>query len=736
MVENSVSCVVKSPLTNQQQLATIWVPSKKARNTRVSENLEDIAKDLLTRLSTQFSASMVPSLLVPMDVIPMTRSYKIDLAMIRQEIEQMDTHRLALYSLNSDEESSDAPRDEVEQIIASALADVTGMDLKSIRRHTSFYKVGLDSLSAVSFSRKMQESGLTRLAVSTILQRSSIAQLATIENVMTNGQEVPADPSHESTLFFEEAFRSELEAEFKRENLIVKKLYPCTPLQEAMLAAKSDTESAYFNHLLLRVNTNVDELKSAWTQMLQRHDILRTCFRQTNDKRFAFAQIVLDSIALPWSYVEVSSQGLRHDVEKKKAEFESRSPFKGMLPYSLTLYADGTANTTHLLLSIHHALYDGEGIAQLLQEVQVSLSGQSLPETTPFHKFIDYILSANTEFSDRYWDRYLSGISPSLLPTPIQALQDESGSQQIQMNLKDSFSSFKGHCKSLSVTPLNVFHAAWARLLSFYADSSDVSFGNVFSCRTIPLEGADRIVGPCFNTLPMRVKFTSNSTNADTMKLSQKHNSDILPYQLTPLRHIQKRTLTGGSALFDTLVILQTRGAELDPKYWELLSDEGNMGFPLICEVIPDETEDRISISLHYQKSYLEHEVAERLAQDFVALVEHTTQYPLSQASDSRPIGGAVPQIFQKKFSNTSQTPVQTKISRPWSSQEELLREIVCQYSKVDSEAVSLHTTIFQLGLDSINAVQITGKLRQLGYKISAGDILEVGTSQYLFRNI
>jgi hypothetical protein len=134
--------------------------------------------------------------------------------------------------------------------------------------------------------------------------------------------------------------------------------------------------------------------------------------------------------------------------------------------------------------------------------------------------------------------------------------------------------------------------------------------------------------------------------------------------------------------LFDTLVILQTRGTELDRRYWELLSDEGNMGFPLICEVIPDETRDTIQISLHYQRAYLENDIVERLARDFVALVENTTQYPSSQASDKRAIGENVPKIFEKIVkSNTSQTmsAARPKTSRPWSVQEEALREILCQ---------------------------------------------------------
>ncbi|KAJ5102908.1 hypothetical protein N7532_003437 [Penicillium argentinense] len=733
MVQDSTTVVLNNPITNQQQLATVWVPSKAAKNSAVSGELEDIVRDLFHELTTKLPTSSVPSLLVPMDTIPMSKSYIRDHARIQEEIQNMGPERLAAFSLQLTGDDSDAALNEVEQRIAGALSAVTGADQQSIHKHTSFYKLGLDSLSAISLSRKLQESGFGRLPVSTILQRSSVAQLATVTTLLTNGHVSyqPTEPEEPSSVF-DEQFLREVNDEFKAGNASVHRVYPCTPLQEAMLAAKSDADSAYFNHLLLRVNTSMDALKSAWDQMLQRHDILRTCFKPTTDKQFAYAQVVLDSASLPWDAVEVSSQGIDYDVEKRKLEFEVRSPVDGTLPYSLTAYTNPAIGATHLLLSIHHALYDGEGIAQLLHELQTLLAGQGLPESTSFHRFIDYMLSVSTDTSNKYWDRYLSGVSPSLLSTPeLKESVDQSASQQIQVNLNGSFASFKHQCQDLSVTPLNVFHAAWARLLSFYADSPDVCFGNVYSCRTIPLEGADRIVGPCFNTLPMRVKFSSTSTNDDIMKLSQKHNSDILPHQLTPLRQIQKRVLNGGSRLFDTLVILQTRGTELDPQYWELLSDEGNMGFPLICEVIPDELHDTIQICLHFQSSHLDRADAERLAQDFVALVEHTTQYPSSQASDKKAISEKTPQVFERKplvNGTLGASTIPQKDTRPWSYQEEALRDILCQFSNVEPEAVSLHTTIFQLGLDSINAVQISGKMRRLGYKISAGDILEAAS--------
>jgi acyl carrier protein len=670
-----------------------------------------------------------------MNEIPMSEAFLADRAKIQRDIQQMDIELLKTFSIGLNDEIHDETFCDVEKKIVTALSAVIGVEQHSIGKHTSFYKLGLDSLSAIAFSRKLQDSGFGRLPVSTILRHSSVAQLATIAPApeMANGRQ-PAQPPvpEQPSSVFDESFIDEVKKNSGARGASVQGVYPCTPLQEAMLAAESDVDSAYFNHLLLQVHTNVKKLKKSWTQMLQRHEILKTCFRQTNDPRFAYAQVVLDTALLPWTVVETSSENLDTDIARMKSEFEHQSPVSGNLPYCLTVFIDSISHNTHLLLSIHHALYDGEGIAQLLHELQASFAGEKLPETIPFHHFVEYMVSVNSDASDQFWDRYLSGVSPTLLSLskkiPVNGSVTQAASQQIHVNFSNSLASFRRQCMDLSVTPLNVFHAAWARLLALYSGTNDVCFGNVFSCRTIPLEGADRIVGPCFNTLPMRVKFSSASTNGDVLKLSQKHNSDILPHQLSALRRIQRLTFSGGSRLFDTLVIFQSRSSELDARYWEILADEGNMGFPLICEIVPDEIQDTIQICFHYQTSHLDRDVAESLVRDFVALVEHTTQYPSAQACDRRVIGNDLSRIFEKGPSPAKTNGISSKKreSRAWSYQEEALREIICNLSGVDVDAVSLHTTIFQLGLDSINAVQISARLRKLDYKISAGDILEV----------
>jgi amino acid adenylation domain-containing protein len=722
-VRESVNMILNSKL-GKQQLVVFWVPSKILAG---PIQIEEATNDLFAELSKTLPISSIPDFLVLVEDISLTPSYKTDYLLLTQRLEQLSKEELAVFSPKLNANGTDDSLTNVEKIISIALSEVTGTDQSHIDKHTSFYRLGLDSLSAISFSRKLQESGCGRLAVSTILRYSSVSQLASVISPMVNenGHESAQAKVHGSTVVFDETFIRQVEDGFKATGTAVQDIYPCTPLQEAMLAAGSGGQSAYFNHLLLLVHSDTEAMQAAWARMMQRHGILRTCFTQTNEKRFAYAQVILDTSALPWYQVETRS--LESVIKENKSKFEEISPVNGQLPYSLTVITDPDTQKTHLLLSIHHALYDGEGISQLLHELQLSLSSQELPEGTPFHRFIDYMISVDHGISDEYWDRYLAGVAPTLLLT---ANADDSASQQIHTSLQASFGSFKQQCKDLSVSPLNVFHAAWARLLLLYTDSADVCFGNVFSCRTIPLDGVDGIVGPCFNTLPIRIKSSSTATNNDILKIAQKSNSEILPHQLSPLRRIQRRVLGAGSRLFDTLLVFQNKKTDLDSGIWELLQDEGNMGFPLICEIVPDESADTIQICLHFQESHISQIAAEKIAQDFVTLVEHISQYTSAQASDKRILGVNIPRVFEQVSQHKAVVFRTTKSrpSRPWSRQEEAVRNILCKFSDVEPENISQDMTIFQLGLDSINAVQVSVKLRGLGYKISSGDILEAAS--------
>lgn len=62
-----------------------------------------------------------------------------------------------------------------------------------------------------------------------------------------------------------------------------------------------------------------------------------------------------------------------------------------------------------------------------------------------------------------------------------------------------------------------------------------------------------------------------------------------------------------------------------------------------------------------------------------------------------------------------------------WTEDESRIREAFSQISQVPIEQISRHSTIYEIGLDSISAAQVAMQLKGAGLQISVLDILEVG---------
>jgi ferricrocin synthase len=736
-VRDCATVTIENEIPNQQHLITFWAPSDISEIHHQSKEVQgSVTKRLFEALRERLPSHMIPSALIPIDSIPVTAMQEVDHIRLKELFRQTGPEDLQCFSAGH-QGKDDGELTGVEEIAARIIADVAGVPLKGVTRHTSFYALGLNSISAIYVSKRLRESGLGQLDVSTILRHASIAQLST---AIANRDPAPKFVACLSKPegIFDEAFLEQTTSTFHAIGKPVQSIIPCTPLQEVMLSTReSDNGAAYFNHLLFKVYGNLDTLRATWVHMASRHEILRTCFTTTKNAQFAYAQVILKQVSLPWHHIQTFGDELSLVIEKEKARFVDLTKDSRILPYSFCVLEDKTVSEALLLCSIHHALYDRDALSELFKEVEVFYSSGRLPQTVQFSTFIAHMVRANHEESEEFWKAYLSGFSPKLLRPP-RKLGDNTVNPRYQVSSSDlaiSLVAFESKCKEISVAPLNVFHAAWARLLSLYTDSSDVCFGNVFSCRTIPLDGVEKVVGPCFNTLPVRIKIPSGAMNVDIMRLGQGSNIDILPYQLSSLRRILKNfSRDGGVQPFDTLIVLHTGAQVLDSRIWKLIKEEGDMAFPIICEITPSREDNKINICLYSDALYTSWSDAEIIAKNFTALLSHTIQYPTSQASDRSILTGSIrasTTSFEdgvpKSNGIVKADSLSEHILQAWSAGESQIREILSGLSGVKNEFIRRDTTIFQLGLDSINAAQVSATLNRFGYDISTGNILEVG---------
>lgn len=734
-VQDCTSMIVGDKDQGQrQQLISFFVPRRLGSSE--GDQQSSLIDAIFVDLSAKLPRYMVPSALIPVEVIPMTTVKKIDVRQLTERFRTLTPDDLQSYSREQGLPVTDV-LSPTEQEVAQIISEATHTPFEQIRVNTSLFSIGLDSISAIYVAKKLRNSGFGQVDVSLILHHSSVGELSRMIAKTTDdkSQSVRSNSvaGSNGTDGLEGKVIQEIKNDFEAAGHRIQLVIPCTALQEAMLSRTvSHGKNAYWNHILFEFYGDTEKLRDVWQRMVARHDILRTCFVPTQDARFSFAQVILEGISLPFNTLETTDVNL--EISKQKSKLAQHNDEKHKVPHALTVITEAGTGQKMLLFSIHHAVHDGEAMSLLFKEMENAYEGKPLSPTTQFHQFVDYITAYQGHEDEPFWSNYLSGMAHSCLCSQ-RAISRSDGASQIwttRQELDISFTDLETGCNNLSATPLSVFQASWAQLLSAYLQSSDICFGTVLSGRTALLEGVENIIGPCFNVLPIRIKVSSTRLNTDVVKIAQEANADILAHQHTSLRQIQKRNSKDGRSLFDSIVLFQRPAAELDSRLWKLVSEAGEMDFPIILEIVPSTSLNNINILLHTDSSQISHEDAQSIMKDFIDTVTHTIRYPLARISDGKG-KDALPSIALTARGNIVKDSTHTEASSTLTNgyvnltdEENLVRDFMSELSKYEPQAIRHDTTIFQLGLDSINTVQISRMLKDKGYAVSAADILEV----------
>lgn len=561
--------------------------------------LRDVCRQWLPRF-------MVPGEFILVDQFPQLPSGKIDRKALEAEFVR---RRSAAQSVEQN-----SYRDETEETIAACVADVLSKQLLSTE---SLSTAGLDSLAAIRLASHLLDAGV-RLDVAHLLEADSV------DGIWRLAKEAETTESSEDTQaglqrirqLVADAGAARIEA--LGLNSQVAAIEPCSHIQQAMILETARHKNAYCNWIELEFQKSVSAaaVQEAVFKLVEQNTLLRSGFVEIGLKDQSFARFTY------------------HALDKRI--FENRDAFD----YDLSLIAEHdllhplrfqlreTAEDLRLLVHIHHALYDGWSWQLMLKDLHRLLLREDLPPKPGYNVvadfFVEYKLSTASNESLLFWRDQLQGSSPAPFPNFHTTPDVPTGTQEVTRELQISTSKLSEASQNLRVSRQTIFQAAYFYILSTYLGSDDITFGTVFSGRTLPVKGIENVLGPCIRTLPTRMKLDKMQNATDLLLAIQNMNRKCLEHGSLPLQDIKNASgINLQSSLFDTALVWQ-ESIWSDEEYRGMFREVGAaefLEFALLLEFEP--RDNGIRAKTTYQQSLLSKEQAEVLLEqiDCVASV-------------------------------------------------------------------------------------------------------------------
>ncbi|HEX6373941.1 MAG TPA: amino acid adenylation domain-containing protein, partial [Longimicrobium sp.] len=454
---------------------------------------------------------MVPAAYVRLDHLPLTPNGKVD--------------RKALPAPEGDafaRRGYEAPVGEVEQALAEIWVEVLRVD--RVGRHDGFFELGGHSLLAVTLIARMRRQGL-HADVRALFSTPTLAALAAAvggehADVQVPPNRIPAaspviTPEMLPLVALDQAEIDAVVATVPGGAANVQDIYPLAPLQEGFLFHHLATTEGD-PYLLGAISTianreRLDAYLEAFGAVIARHDILRTAIVWENVSEPV--QVVWRAAPLPVEEVELDPAGgdvagqlyRRFDPRRHRIDIR-RAPL-------LRCYVarDADEGGWKLLLLFHHLVGDHTAMEVLREEIQAQLNGRadSLPEPVPFRNFVAQArLGVSPKEHTEFFQEMLGDVDEPTAPFGLLDVRgDGSGIEAGRLDVDDGLAArLRERARSLGVSPATLCHVAWGQVLARASGRDDVVFGTVLFGRMQGGEGADRVMGPFLNTLPIRVR--------------------------------------------------------------------------------------------------------------------------------------------------------------------------------------------------------------------------------------
>jgi len=610
----SAAAVVQARRGEEQRLVGYVVPR------RPQDGQQELEVGALREyLRQRLPEVMVPSPLVALDRLPLTRHGKVDRSAlpVPEELERRHGETFA------------EARTPFEELLAALFAEVLGMDRVGIEE--SFFDLGGHSLLATRLMSRLREAFRVEMPLRALFDTPTVSALALrIEGALGRGEEGgPAPP------LVRVPRDQELPLSFAQQRLWF--LDQLTPGSSAYNIPAA---------ILLSGSLDAGALERAFSELVRRHEVLRCRFVQDQGRPLV-AITPPGRILLPLVDLTALASPAR-DVETERLSREAaRTPFdleKGPL-WRIRLVR--LARGEHLaLITMHHAVSDAWSMDVMLREISDLYSAFAAGGPSPLVElpiqYVDFAVWQRRWLQGEVlaaelvqWRQRLADAPPLLeLPTdrPRPAQRSERGAMVSFALPAPLWDRLRKVTREAGVTMFMTLLAAFKVLLSRYTGRSDIVVGTPVAGRNrLEIEG---LIGFFINTLVLRVDlgggppFRALLARVREVALESQAHQDV-PFEKL-VDELQVERALSHSALFQVLFVLQNapRGALKLPglQLSTVASDSGSAKFDLTLSV--SETGGRLVGLLGYNCDLFDRMTMERLCGHWTALLEGAAAAP------------------------------------------------------------------------------------------------------------
>ena len=581
------------------------------------------SNELRAYLKERLPEYMVPSAFVTLAEMPLTPNGKVD----RRALPKPER--------SGGDEYVEA-RTPVEEVLVGIWEQL--LKLERVGVHENFFELGGHSLLATQVNSRIRVTFHVDLPLHAIFEFPTIAELATRIDAVMHGP--VAKPVVET---------SPLEP-VSREQVL-----PLSIAQQRLwFLNQLESDSAFYNMLgvtHLRGALDIDVLERSLSQVVRRHEVLRTTFRVIDDQP---VQVIAPAspLTMPlFDFTQLDTESRRDRVQELIAEEAARQFDLANGPIMQATLLRLAEDHHIILFSTHHIVCDGWSVGVLVKEIAALYEAFSRGGVSPLPELRiqyadfavwqrEWLRGEALEQQLSYWRTQLSGAPPVLeLPTdrPRPAVQTYRGASHSFHVSTEVSAGLKALSRSEGATLFMTLLAAFKVLLSRYSGQTDIVVGT-------PIAGRNRVeleplIGFFVNTLVLRTQVSPAAKFSQLLESVREACLGAYAHQDVPFEKLveelqPERDMSRGP-LFQVMFILQNMPEvaatlnELELRV-EAIPDT-TAKFDLSLEMI--ETNTRLEGAIKYNTDLFDAATVERMGQHFQQLLQGIVARPDTELS-------------------------------------------------------------------------------------------------------